>query len=98
MQDTRIKYIPGTMCYKTVLGFIWRTKQSRIPSAEALKTRGVTMDSTICGACNMTVETGDHIVATCTLARDVLRMILYWCGLRKTNFHSVSSIIDYASR
>ncbi|CAI9265424.1 unnamed protein product [Lactuca saligna] len=81
-----------------VFGFIWRAKQSRIPSAEALKTRGVTMDPTICGACNMTDETGDHILATCTLARDVLRMILHWCGLPETDFHSVSDIIDYASR
>ncbi|CAI9299325.1 unnamed protein product [Lactuca saligna] len=81
-----------------VLGFIWRAKQSRIPSAAALKNRGVAMESDICSVCNTTEETGDHILVICTLARNVLRLIFHWCGLLGMEFHSVSDIIDYALR
>ncbi|XP_023761644.1 uncharacterized protein LOC111910085 [Lactuca sativa] len=81
-----------------VLGFIWRAKKSRIPSAAALNNRGVALESTVCGVCNTTEETGDHILVTCSLARNVLRMILHRCGLPGMDFHSVSDIIDYASR
>lgn len=40
-----------------VLGFVWRVKQNRIPSAGALKNKGVAMVSTICGVCKVTEET-----------------------------------------
>ena len=72
-----------------VLGFVWRAKQNRIPSAEALKNRGVTMPSTMCSACREAEESGDHILVSCSLAKGVIQSIFQWCNIRAIEFQSV---------
>lgn len=60
-----------------VLGFVWRAKQNKIPSARALRDRGGEMTSTLCGFYRRSEETGDHILVECPLAKDVLVSILH---------------------
>lgn len=82
---------------KKVLGFVWRAKQNRIPSAVAPKNRGIDLASTICDVCKTSDETSGHILVSCTMARSVLQSILHWCGLPVNEFQSVQNINDYAS-
>nr|KAJ0200170.1 hypothetical protein LSAT_V11C600304690 [Lactuca sativa] len=78
-----------------VLGFIWRAKKNKIASAGALRNRGIEMTSTLCGVCQ---ETGDHILVSCSLAKGILHSILKWCNVQVTGFHTVTNIIDFASK
>ncbi|CAI9279290.1 unnamed protein product [Lactuca saligna] len=74
-----------------VLGFVWRAKQNRIPSAEALKNR-VALPSTLCSACSEVDESGDHILVSCSIAKEVFQSIFQWCKIWACDFQSVSSI------
>nr|KAJ0188098.1 hypothetical protein LSAT_V11C900495760 [Lactuca sativa] len=55
-----------------VLCFIWRAKLGRIPSSVALKPRGVTVPSVMCGSCNMEEELSDHILLKYPLTKVVI--------------------------
>ena len=73
-------------------------KQGRIPSAVALCQRGITIPSTICGACNQEEERSDHILITCTMARMVMDNILNWCEINCERFSLVKDMLLFASR
>ena len=79
-----------------ILGFVWWAKQNRIPSAEALKDIEVAMPSTLCSACNEADESGDHILVSCSIAKEVFQSIFQWCKIRTCDFHSVASILGFA--
>ncbi|CAI9264591.1 unnamed protein product [Lactuca saligna] len=59
-----------------ILCFIWRAKQGRIPSAVELKSRGITIPSTMCISCKQEEETSDHMLITCQSVRTVMNKIL----------------------
>ena len=81
-----------------ILSFIWRAKQGRIPSAVALCQRGITIPSTMCGACNQGEETSDHILISCPMAKMVMDLILNWCEINGERFSSVKDMLLFVSR
>lgn len=53
----------------------------RIPSAMALKSRGIHIGSDVCGYCNEAVEDSDHILVRCHVASITRKWIYSSAGL-----------------
>ena len=58
--------------------FIWRAPQNKIPSMMALRSQGVELESTCCGACFASDECADHILVTCLYASAIKDKIFDW--------------------
>ncbi|XP_052619680.1 uncharacterized protein LOC128126024 [Lactuca sativa] len=81
---------------KKVVNFIWQAKQGRIPSAEALRKRNIQVPSTMCGICEHVEESVDHILTSCSLARNIITMVLKWCNVLPQFFLGVNEVLDFA--
>ena len=79
--------------------FIWRVYVGRIPTAEALSKRGISVNNTSCHKCNTCLDEIDHLFAGCNFAKDVLMKIWNWCGITSTttNPDSIMEIVKYAA-
>nr|KAJ0208013.1 hypothetical protein LSAT_V11C500256110 [Lactuca sativa] len=60
--------------------------------------RGVSMPTTMCGACNNDEETCDHILISCPMAKEIMDSILNWCGIGCEKFSSVKYMLCFISR
>ncbi|KAL4566004.1 hypothetical protein LXL04_030113 [Taraxacum kok-saghyz] len=63
-----------------VLCFVWRVVQGKIPTAQALLSRGVNIQSITCGICGRT-ENVDHILISCPFAAKIISWIRIWTGV-----------------
>ncbi|XP_023732432.1 uncharacterized protein LOC111880257 [Lactuca sativa] len=81
-----------------VLGFVWRAKQNKIASSDALQKRGILLESSLCGACREAEETGDHLLVACPLVKVIYPSIYNWCNIQVTEFQSVNNMIEFASK
>ncbi|KAL4567888.1 hypothetical protein LXL04_023484 [Taraxacum kok-saghyz] len=79
-----------------ILCFVWRAAMGRIPTAVALRKRGMTDIITSCSACIDGEEDSDHILANCNFSREVINLILQWCGLNNKVFLKVEDILAHA--
>lgn len=70
--------------------------QRKIPSAVALKCKGVDIENDNCGACVNRLECSDHILVQCPFACEVRKIIFNWCGLQQVEFSSVGELIIFA--
>lgn len=77
---------------------MWRAKHGRIPSAVALKLRGVTVPSIMCCSCNLKKESSDHILLICPLTKAVMDSIFFWCEISYDGFDSVKDMLLFISR
>ena len=68
----------------------------RIPTAEALCHRGISVPSSVCSFCRFDMENADHVLATCPLAKAVWEWVFMWCGTDYAGFSSVGELIDHA--
>ncbi|XP_071714483.1 uncharacterized protein [Rutidosis leptorrhynchoides] len=57
--------------------FEWRASKGRIPVKIELDKQGIDLDSLLCPTCNDVVETVDHAIFSCKVAREV------WTGVHK---------------
>ncbi|CAH1441010.1 unnamed protein product [Lactuca virosa] len=80
-----------------VLCFIWRAKWGRVPSAQALISRGFSNISPNCGYCNHTDEISDHIFIHCDFASAVREWIMRWCGVTLAPINTVEDLLEFAS-
>ncbi|KAI3710195.1 hypothetical protein L2E82_39969 [Cichorium intybus] len=78
-----------------VNGFVWKAMQNRIPTLTALITRGVKLESTLCGACINEQEHADHILISCPFARHIRKEIFRWCGIPYQNFNTVTELLTF---
>ena len=76
--------------------FVWRANIQRIPSAVALSTRGIAVDSLICKGCITEEEDSNHILFNCPCAKMVWSWIANWCNIQFNCFQSVSDILNFA--
>nr|KAJ0203170.1 hypothetical protein LSAT_V11C500229140 [Lactuca sativa] len=80
-----------------ILCFTWRAAQGRIPSATALKHRGMNIDSTHYSSCIGGVECADHIPIGCLYASYIRDKNFEWCGIKKANFNNVGDLLQFAA-
>lgn len=81
-----------------ISGFVWRAKQGKIPSAMALKNRGVPLDSTYCVNCIGCAESCDHLLVSYPMAELILEEIFSWCEIPKVRFNKVTELILFIFR
>nr|KAJ0225680.1 hypothetical protein LSAT_V11C100033170 [Lactuca sativa] len=94
---TPISKSQSTLAYEIKVNcFIWRAIQKKIPSAVALRCKGVDIENDKCGACVNGVECSDHILVHCPFACVVRKAIFGWCGLQWKDFISVGDLIAFA--
>lgn len=81
---------------KKVVSFIWRAKHERIPLAAELQKRNIQVPSPMCGFCSNTVETANHILTSCSFARDTINRVLNWCGILDKQFTEVAEVLKFS--
>ncbi|XP_021980221.1 uncharacterized protein LOC110876358 [Helianthus annuus] len=74
--------------------FAWRVGLNRIPTADALRTRGVQVGNGSCPLCNSGDETVDHLFTSCVVASILWQKVSRWCGLSPIFAFSVKDILE----
>ncbi|KAJ0482989.1 putative reverse transcriptase zinc-binding domain-containing protein [Helianthus annuus] len=74
--------------------FAWRADLDRIPTAEALEKRGVTVIDDTCNFCNDGLDSVSHIFTACPVALGVLEKISLWCRIRNLFIFSFRDILE----
>nr|GFA28926.1 RNA-directed DNA polymerase, eukaryota [Tanacetum cinerariifolium] len=83
-----VKYVPIK-----VNVFAWR-RIDRLPTRGNLVTRRVTLDSSLCPDCGLTLEDSQHLFFRCDLAKYISQRICRWWNLQWVD---VSSFVDWYS-
>lgn len=81
-----------------IAAFVWRARQGKIPSAVALKHRGVNLVSTLCVNCIGREESVDHLLVSCPMADLILESIFNWCEIPKAQFNKVADLLIFISK
>ncbi|GJX53244.1 RNA-directed DNA polymerase, eukaryota, reverse transcriptase zinc-binding domain protein [Tanacetum coccineum] len=68
--------------------FIWRLCLDRLPHRLNLSLRGLEIESLRCPSCNTGIESADHIFFTCSLAKEVWKLILRWVDFSAQQLNS----------
>ncbi|KAD4981757.1 hypothetical protein E3N88_18428 [Mikania micrantha] len=104
MMENTNAIMPGRLFFwnnwviKKVNVFVWRACLNRIPTMDALQCRGVEVGSTLCPNCGMTVESADHLLVKCMVARTIWWQICRWAKIPcPTIFESVGGLLDHAN-
>ncbi|XP_071689152.1 uncharacterized protein [Rutidosis leptorrhynchoides] len=94
LHDTmRNNYIPQKMGI-----FVWRALRDRIPVRVELDKRGIDVDTILCPMCNDFVETVEHTLITCKLAKDVWQAIYNWWESTPPNSSDLSDFFSGTGR
>ncbi|GJZ51298.1 putative RNA-directed DNA polymerase, eukaryota, reverse transcriptase zinc-binding domain protein [Tanacetum coccineum] len=70
--------------------FIWRLCLDRLPHRLNLSLRGLEIESLRCPSCYTGIESADHIFFTCSLAKEVWRLIFKWGKFSAQQLNSFS--------
>ncbi|GJY60883.1 RNA-directed DNA polymerase, eukaryota, partial [Tanacetum coccineum] len=70
--------------------FIWRLCLDRLPHRLNLSLRGLEIESLRCPSCYTGIESADHIFFTCSLAKEVWRLIFKWGEFSAQQLNSFS--------
>ncbi|XP_071729150.1 uncharacterized protein [Rutidosis leptorrhynchoides] len=71
---------------KKVEVFIWRARLGRIPVRFELDKRGIDLNSVRCPICDGDIETVEHILFSCQVAKDIWAKVLKWWGYNSVIF------------
>ncbi|XP_071692865.1 uncharacterized protein [Rutidosis leptorrhynchoides] len=66
---------------KKVELFVWRTRKGRILTLPELDKRGIDLNSVCCPICDDDIETLDHSLLSCKLAKDIWVKIFEWWNM-----------------
>ncbi|XP_022013937.1 uncharacterized protein LOC110913413 [Helianthus annuus] len=65
--------------------FVWRAIEEKIPSALALRSRGMNQIQVICKTCGAAEETAGHILLSYNFARRIWEAITFWLKIPMVN-------------
>ncbi|XP_071687593.1 uncharacterized protein [Rutidosis leptorrhynchoides] len=74
--------------------FAWRIKKKRIPVRVKLDKRGLDLNTIRCPVCDDSLETVEHSMIFCKVARDTWDRVYKWWGLGNFNTFSVDEILN----
>ncbi|XP_071699458.1 uncharacterized protein [Rutidosis leptorrhynchoides] len=83
----RNRFIPQTLGI-----FVWRSIRSRLPVRLELDKRGIDLNPVWCPICDDAVESMDHILVGCKLAKDVWGRLFKWWGLNFSSGYNLDNI------
>ncbi|GKD92368.1 RNA-directed DNA polymerase, eukaryota, reverse transcriptase zinc-binding domain protein [Tanacetum coccineum] len=58
----------------------WRISLDRIPTRSNLDSRGIDLDSILCPVCNDEIETSQHLLIDCSIAKSSWILVSKWWG------------------
>lgn len=61
--------------------FIWRLRLNGLPTRFTLSNQGILMDSILCPVCSTTVESIEHLFATCNDLIELWTRVAIWWGV-----------------
>ncbi|KAJ0933723.1 putative reverse transcriptase zinc-binding domain-containing protein [Helianthus annuus] len=61
--------------------FVWRSEMNKIPTADALRRRGIPVGDGLCPVCKSDIVTVDHLFTSCVGAAVLWQKISRWCRL-----------------
>nr|GEY68089.1 RNA-directed DNA polymerase, eukaryota [Tanacetum cinerariifolium] len=67
---------------------VWRIKLNNHPSRLNLSRRGLDLDTISCRSCNSAVESTNHILFGCSMAKDLYKYIARWWDVSMMTFSS----------
>ena len=68
--------------------FAWKVRSDKLPTRLNISLRGVELNSIICPLCNVGVESSSHLFLSCSLARNLRRLVLRWWELEDSDLSS----------
>ncbi|KAJ0545597.1 putative RNA-directed DNA polymerase [Helianthus annuus] len=96
-QNLDISSSPNNYCWnnwatRKSATFVWRAIDEKIPSAAALRNRGMNIDDVTCRICGADDETAVHILLKCNLAKRIWEAVSTWTRIPTVN--SVDNITE----
>ncbi|XP_071688760.1 uncharacterized protein [Rutidosis leptorrhynchoides] len=70
--------------------YMWRVKKYKVSVRSELDACGIDIHSTRCPVCNEDIETLQHILLTCTTAKDIWSRICKWWNLDVLNISNLT--------
>ncbi|GKC72396.1 RNA-directed DNA polymerase, eukaryota, partial [Tanacetum coccineum] len=61
--------------------FIWRLILDHLPHKLNLSSRGIDIQAISCPSCNGNVESSNHILFECNIAKDIWMLVHKWCDI-----------------
>ncbi|GJX63103.1 RNA-directed DNA polymerase, eukaryota, reverse transcriptase zinc-binding domain protein [Tanacetum coccineum] len=77
---------------------MWRTENRRLPTRVNLDNRGIDLDSIRCPVCDNDLETEEHILVKCDIAKSVWNDVLKWWNIRNVQLETLNDLLSLASR
>lgn len=96
MDNASVETLRNNLIPKKVGGFMWRALKGTIPVRVELDKSGIDLDSILCPVCGDEIETVNHILFSCNLARSVWESTFSWWKVSWGNFSSVSEVVSSA--
>ncbi|XP_022032843.1 uncharacterized protein LOC110933951 [Helianthus annuus] len=74
--------------------FAWRADLNRIPTCDALGSRGVAVIDDLCSLCGDGLETVSHIFSACRISLGVWEKVSLWCRIPRFFIFSFRDLIE----
>ncbi|XP_071713621.1 uncharacterized protein [Rutidosis leptorrhynchoides] len=81
-----IESLQNGLVLKKVEVFIWRARLGRVPVRFELDKRGIDLNNVRCPICDGDIETVEHILFSCQVAKDLWSKVLKWWGYNSAIF------------
>ncbi|GKB11988.1 RNA-directed DNA polymerase, eukaryota [Tanacetum coccineum] len=88
-----VRYVPNKVNVHA-----WKVKTNGLATRFNVSRRGIDINSLSCGICDNGVETADHLFFSCSMARQVSRLIMRWWDISYEEFDSYKGWSDWLSR
>uniref|UniRef100_A0A251VRU4 Putative RNA-directed DNA polymerase, eukaryota, Reverse transcriptase zinc-binding domain protein n=1 Tax=Helianthus annuus TaxID=4232 RepID=A0A251VRU4_HELAN len=72
----------------------WKAEMYRVPTADALRKRGIPVGDGICPLCKTEAESADHIFTACYVAAVLWQKVSRWCRIPPIFAFSVRDLLD----
>ncbi|XP_071712477.1 uncharacterized protein [Rutidosis leptorrhynchoides] len=94
VQSVSCGTIRNTLVPKKVELFVWRARKGRLPTLPELDKRRIDLNSVRCPICDGDIESLDHSLISCKLAKDILDKIFAWLGMGSTTYNNVRDLLN----
>lgn len=78
--------------------FVWRVLRGRLPVLVELDKRGINLNSLLCPMCEEMVETVDHSIDRCKVAKEVWDRVFLWWGVQSINNNYVEATVGHGGK
>ncbi|GJV29826.1 RNA-directed DNA polymerase, eukaryota, reverse transcriptase zinc-binding domain protein [Tanacetum coccineum] len=73
----------------------WKIMTNSLPTRFNISCRGICIDSILCANCDKGVETSSHLFFSCSMARDVVKLIARWWCISEMELESYEDWVNW---